>query len=113
MRQVGIIAAGALYALEHNLERIVEDHLRAKKLAKNLSSCELFAINLETVQTNILVIPLKPPLEVGRFCAKLAEKGVLAVPFGAGKIRVVAHLDINDEDIDRASEIMLETAGAQ
>ncbi|HBC47975.1 MAG TPA: low specificity L-threonine aldolase [candidate division Zixibacteria bacterium] len=113
MRQVGIIAAGALYALEHNLDRISEDHVRAKQLARNLASCELFGINLETVQTNILVITLKPPLEVSRFCAKLAEKGVLAVPFGAGKIRVVAHLDINDEDIERASKIMLETAGAQ
>jgi threonine aldolase len=112
MRQVGIIAAGALYALEHNLSRIADDHVRAKRLAKNLLACKLFGINLETVQTNILVITLKPPLEVGGFCARLAEKGVLAVPFGAGKIRVVAHLDIDDEDIEQASKIMLETAGA-
>ncbi len=112
MRQVGIIAAGALYALEHNLERITEDHRRAKTLATNLSKCELFNINLESVQTNILVITLKPPLEVGKFCSKLAEKGVLAVPFGAGKIRVVAHLDIDDNDIEKASKIMIETAGA-
>jgi threonine aldolase len=111
MRQVGIIAAGALYALEHNLERITEDHRRAKTLAMNLSKCEFFGINFEAVQTNILVMTLKPPLEVGKFCSRLSEKGVLAVPFGAGKIRVVAHLDIDDDDIERASKIMLETAG--
>jgi threonine aldolase len=112
MRQVGIIAAGALYALEHNLDRISEDHVRAQTLARNLAKYDLFEINLATVQTNILVITLKPPLEVGKYCSQLAEKGVLAVPFGAGKIRVVAHLDISDEDIERASKIMLETAGA-
>jgi threonine aldolase len=112
MRQVGIIAAGALFALENNLDRISEDHRRAAALARNLSACKLFEIIPETVQTNILVITLKPPLEVGRYCARLAERGVLAVPFGARRIRVVAHLDIDDDDIDKASKIMIETAGA-
>jgi threonine aldolase len=112
MRQVGIIASGALYALEHNLDRISEDHVRAKRLATNLSACKLFGINYATVQTNIIVITLKPPLEVGSFCAKLASKGVLAVPFGAVKIRVVTHLNIDDNDIEQASKLMLETAEA-
>ena len=111
MRQVGIIAAGALYALEHNLERIEDDHRRAATLARNLSSCDLFQIDFETIQTNIVVINLRPPLEVVSFCQKLAERGVLIVPFGAGRIRAVAHLDVNDEDIEKASKIMLEVAG--
>jgi threonine aldolase len=111
MRQVGIIAAGALYALRHNIDRISEDHRRAAILASNLSACKSFDIDFETVQTNILVISLKPPLEENSFCASLANKGVLAVPFGRGRIRVVAHLDINDEDIESASQAMLETAG--
>jgi threonine aldolase len=112
MRQVGIIAAGALYALENNLGRISDDHRRAAALARNLSSCNSFEIIPETVQTNILVITLKPPLEVGKYCARLAERGVLVVPFGARRIRAVAHLDIYDEDIVRASKVMIETAGA-
>ncbi len=112
MRQVGIIAAGALYALEHNIDRIPEDHCRMKKLAANLSGCSLFAINHATVETNILVIPLKPPLEVGKYCSRLAERGVLVVPFGARQIRVVTHLNIDDDDIDKASKVMLEVAGA-
>jgi threonine aldolase len=110
MRQVGIIAAAALYALENNLGRITEDHTRADRLAKNLRSCGLFDINPETVQTNILVITLKPPLEVGKFCSKLAERNILVVPFGAGRIRAVAHLDIDDEDIATAANAMLDIA---
>jgi threonine aldolase len=110
MRQVGIIAAGALYALENNLDRIREDHVRAARLAKILKTCDLFEINSETVQTNILVITLRLPLEVGRFVSRLAERGVLIVPFGAGRVRAVAHLDIDDEDIEVASRAMLEVA---
>jgi threonine aldolase len=112
MRQVGIIAAGALYALEHNLSRVGDDHKKAARLAKTLKTCDLFDINIETVQTNILVITLRPPLEVGSFCARLAERGVLVVPFGAGRIRAVAHLDVDDGDIETAAGIMLETAGS-
>jgi threonine aldolase len=110
MRQVGIIAAGALYALDHNLERISDDHRRAAALANNLKACGLFGINTETIQTNIVVITLKPPLEVDSFCAALARNGLLIVPFGAHRIRAVAHLDVDDGDIREASRIMLETA---
>ena len=111
MRQVGIIAAGALYAIENNLGRIREDHVRAAKLAKILGSCDLLDIKSETVQTNILVINLKPPLEVGKLVSKLAERGILVVPFGAGRIRAVAHLDIDDEDIEAAAKAILDIAG--
>lgn len=110
MRQAGIIAAGALYALEHNLDRVAEDHARARKLAENLARSPRFGINFETIQTNIVVIDLNPPLRVDAFCSKLAEQGVLAVAFGAGRIRAVAHLNIDDNDIAEASRIMLQTA---
>jgi threonine aldolase len=112
MRQVGIIAAAALYALENNLERISEDHRRAARLANSIKSCGLFEIDFETVKTNILVINLKPPLEANTFCARMAEKGVLIVPFGAGRVRAVAHLNIGDDDIEAASKAMLEIAGS-
>jgi threonine aldolase len=112
MRQVGIIAAGALYAIENNLSRIPDDHRRAKGLAEILEKCSLFDINSETVQTNILVISLKPPLDVSDFCARLAGRGVLVVPFGAGRIRAVAHLNIDDNDVEVAAKAMLELAAS-
>ncbi len=110
MRQVGVIAAGALYALEHNLDRIPDDHIRAKKLASNLQRSPHLEINPDDVQTNIVVIDLKPPLSPGTFCAKLKSEGVLVVPFGPARVRAVAHLDIDDENIEQASEIIIETA---
>ncbi len=109
MRQVGIIAAGALYALEHNYDRLIDDHRRAAKLVDNLLACKLFEFKKENIQTNIVVFSLKQPLKADILCHKLAEKNVLAIQFGAGRIRMVPHLDINDEDIERASQIILDT----
>jgi threonine aldolase len=110
MRQVGIIAAGALYALQNNLDRVVEDHVRAKKLASNLHPSPHLEINPDDVQTNIVVIGLKPPLSHDSFCARLKSEGVLLVPFGPARVRAVAHLHIDDNDIERASEIIMQTA---
>lgn len=110
MRQVGIIAAGALYALEHNLGRLVDDHRRAKKLAENLAESGLFEIDPDKVLTNIVVITLKSSISEEKFCEKLRSSGLLAVVFGKGKIRAVAHLDIDDNDVERASEIFIDTA---
>jgi threonine aldolase len=110
MRQVGVIAAAALFALEHNLDRIADDHVRAKKLVSNLQRSPYLEINPDDVQTNIVVIGLRPPLSEDSFCARLRSEGLLLVPFGHATVRAVAHLDINDDDIERASEIIIETA---
>ena len=110
MRQVGIIAAGALYALENNLERLIDDHRRAKKLAVSLAESGLFEIDPDAVLTNIVVIRLKSPVSEMEFCAKLESRGLLLVPFGRGRIRAVAHLDINDNDINEASGIIIDVA---
>ena len=110
MRQVGVIAAGALYAIEHNLDRIADDHVRARKLASNLQRSPHLDINPDNVQTNIVVIGLEQPLLQDSFCGRLKSEGVLLVPFGHARVRAVAHLDVNDEDIEQASEIIIETA---
>lgn len=110
MRQVGVIAAAALYALEHNLDRIGDDHIRAKRLASNLQQSPYLEINPDHIQTNIIVINLKQTLTENSFCARLKSEGLLLVPFGHGRVRAVAHLDVNDDDIERASEIIIETA---
>lgn len=110
MRQVGIIAAGALFALENNLDRIEEDHRRAKMLASLLSECDLFEITSEDIQTNIVILNLPDSIRVDKYIEKLANNGLLIVPFGAVSVRAVAHLNVDDEDISSAAEILIKTA---
>ena len=110
MRQVGIIAAGALFALENNLDRIKEDHRRAKMLASMLSECDLFEITSEDIQTNIVILNLPDSIKVDKYIEKLANNGLLIVPFGAASVRAVAHLNVDDEDISSAAEILIKTA---
>ena len=110
MRQVGIIASAALYALQNNYDRLKDDHVRAKKLARSLDSIEGININLDSVQSNIILF--KPELPVTEFLERAAEKGLLMVPFGIGIIRAVTHLDVDDEDIDGAIEIIADVASS-
>lgn len=110
MRQVGIIAAGALHALENNVGRVVDDHRRAGKLAALLAKSPHLDINPEEVQTNIVVIGLKPPLDENSLCAELKKNDVLLVPFGRARVRAVAHLDVDDHDIEMAAKTIIETA---
>jgi len=99
MRQAGVLAAAALYALEHHIERLHEDHANARLLAQGLASIGPFRPN--TPQTNIVVIDLLrgTPEE---WVAAFAEAGVLAVPFGRGRVRMVTHLDVSAADIEEA-----------
>ena len=106
MRQVGIIAAAGIYAIENNFNRLIEDHRNAKALAQGLSKILKISVDLESVQTNIVVIEIKEiGMEVGEVLEKLKKRGVLAVPFGKTKIRCVTHLDVNRDDIYRALEV--------
>lgn len=109
MRQVGILAAGAIYALDHNIARLAEDHDNAWYLAESLSEIEDLYIDLDSVQTNIVVISVeKSGRPVSDIVAALKEKGVLAIPFGRSKIRCVTHLDVNRGDITETIKIFRE-----
>lgn len=103
MRQSGILAAAGLYALEHNFSRLVEDHANARHLAENLANLRGFRVDLDTVQTNIVIADVK---ETGKTVAevveRLKESGVWVVPFGPTRIRAVCHLDVNRSEIDTA-----------
>jgi threonine aldolase len=110
MRQVGIIAAGALFALENNQDRIIEDHRRARELARLLNESGLFEINPDEVQTNIVVINLPSHINLGNFIDKLKSRGLLVVPFGVSRIRAVAHLNVDDDDISHSAEILIDSA---
>ena len=106
MRQAGILAAAALYALDHHIDLLEEDHRRAQQLANALSQIPLFEFTPSTVETNIIVLPLhdpqKSPEEV---VSQLKSEGILCVPFGPHEIRLVTHLGISDADIARTIEV--------
>jgi threonine aldolase len=105
MRQAGIIAAGSLYAFEHNRERLVEDHERAKRLAEGLAEA---GYEVQAPETNIVLVGVG---SAGRFLEAMAREGVLAVPRDAGRVRFVTHLDVGDEEIERAMEAAARVSG--
>jgi threonine aldolase len=110
MRQAGIIAAGALYALEHNIERLAEDHANAKRLALTLADMPDVSIDPATVETNILFFDLSPALGTAKaLCDKLHERGVWMLPTGPQRVRAVTHLDVSAEAIERAITIIHDT----
>jgi len=103
MRQVGIIAAAGIYALDHNIDRLGDDHRKARWLAETLSRLPGLTIDLESVQTNIVVIDVAGSGLSVEECTNMLEKqGVLVIPFGRTTVRAVTHLDIDDEDIEKA-----------
>ncbi len=105
MRQVGIIAAAGLYAIKNNIERLKEDHEKAKILARHLADFESVDVDLESVQTNILSFtPKRISVEEG--IAKCDENGLLVGKGGIGKIRIVTHLDISFEEIEKVKNIL-------
>jgi threonine aldolase len=107
MRQAGIIAAGALYALEHNRERLVEDHEKARFFAEEVGSLRGFVVDMETVQTNIVIVDIqRDDLTPAAVLEKMMDKGVLLSAGSPGKIRAVMHLDVSMEEVRRAAAII-------
>jgi len=96
MRQAGVIAAGALYALQNNIERLAEDHKRAKEIGACLAQCT-FVQELFPVCTNIIIFKLKDQVPSDVFLEKLKAEGIIANTMGKQCIRFVTHLDFNDE----------------
>ncbi len=102
MRQAGVLAAAGLYALEHNIERLADDHARARRLAEAVDSMDGFAVSLEAVETNMCYISLTSGQSAGDVIAALGEKGVDLLEVGPNTLRAVCHLHIEDDDIERA-----------
>lgn len=106
MRQSGIIAAAGLYALDHHTDRLADDHRRAQRLAELLSDS---ALGISTVDTNVVVLDSAAAgWDRALLLRRLADEGVLlsAIPH-PGRIRAVTHLDVADEDVERAAAVML------
>lgn len=100
MRQAGIIAAGGLYALQHNVERLKTDHENAKQLETALNALS-WVDSCIPVETNIVVAQLVHPEKLPAIIEQLKQSGILAMAFGKGMIRFVTHLDISTSDIDQ------------
>ncbi|MEJ7870880.1 MAG: GntG family PLP-dependent aldolase [Rubrobacteraceae bacterium] len=98
MRQAGVIAAASLHAFEHHIERLAEDHERARNLAAGL---EKSGYTVEPPETNIVLVEVG---EAEAFLRALAEQGVLATPWGKSTVRMCTHLDIGDEEITAVVE---------
>jgi threonine aldolase len=102
MRQAGILAAAAIYAMDHHFERLSEDHRRAKKLGEFIATLPDVELDLETVQTNIIIFDIrKRGVDGQKFVDLLASEGVGMITFARTKIRAVTHLHISDTDIEQ------------
>ena len=111
MRQVGIIAAGALYALQHHRERLTEDHANAQILADAVRGASGLELTPDEVDTNIVYFDVAA--EVGSaadFVAALQNEGVLTLAVGPTRIRMVTHLDVDEAGVRRAAEIIPQVA---
>lgn len=103
LRQSGIIAAAALYALDHHVDRLQEDHRNARRLADGLARLEGLRIDPQTVETNLVFFELAPEFGTAvQLAAALREEGILAGPMGGQRLRMVTHLDVTAEDVEAA-----------
>ncbi len=112
MRQIGLLAAAGHYALEHNIDRMAEDHARAKKMAIALAAHDSSLIDPATVDTNIVGLELSQAgITAADFAARCKEKGLWVSALGKSYARLVTHLDFDDVQCDEAIAIMLEVLG--
>jgi threonine aldolase len=107
MRQSGILSAAGLYALEHNLERLGEDHDNARLIAGRLSDVPGVRLDLATVQSNIVIFRLEPEApDAATVVARAKEAGVLVNAFAARTVRAVTHLNVTREECAKAAEVL-------
>ena len=107
MRQSGILAAAGLYALEHNLGRLTEDHANARLLAERLAGLRGVSLDLATVQSNIVIFRMEAGApDAATIVARAQEAGVLVSAFGVRIVRAVTHLDVSRDQCRRAADLL-------
>jgi len=105
MRQVGILAAAALYALDHHIGRLAEDHQRAAALARCLAECGA-EVDMHATQTNIVIADFESfHLSAPQLAKEFENQGVLCIAFSDTRIRFVTHLDITDDSIEKTCQV--------
>ena len=112
MRQAGIVAAAGLYALDHNVERLADDHARARRLAEGWAAAGV-AVDVELVESNFVQVDVRA-MGVGEHdaLARIRSEGVLLSQTKPGVIRAVTHMDVGDEDIEQALAAVPRAVGA-
>jgi len=98
-----VLAAAGLYALDHNIARLADDHSRARRLAEACADAQPGCVDPAEVETNIVAVRVADPAQAIAACQ---AGGVLVGPLGAGAIRFVTHLDIDDEAVERAAPVL-------
>ncbi|HEY0672308.1 MAG TPA: aminotransferase class I/II-fold pyridoxal phosphate-dependent enzyme, partial [Longimicrobiales bacterium] len=105
MRQSGILAAAGSYALQHNRQRLREDHDHARLLAARISG--LSGVRVTEPETNIVMIDIeRADMAAGDVVSKLKEQGVLMVEFNKTRVRAVTHMDVTRQDVERAADAL-------
>ena len=100
MRQAGFLAAAGIYSLDNNINRLAEDHKKAKDIELVLNSLS-YVKKVEPVETNIIIFYVKDYLNADNFIANMAKKNILLTQMGDGKIRIVTHLDFSEEMLEK------------
>jgi threonine aldolase len=109
MRQAGMLAAACLYAMDHHVQRLTDDHRRAKELERALLELPSIAAVMP-VETNIIILTLAGDRMAAPFIAALRERGILAAAFGPQMVRLVTHLDVDDAAINHTISVLQELA---
>ena len=104
MRQTGILAAACLYALDHNLERLADDHRNARMLADRFA--DHHAVTVVEPETNIVMFELREGLSASDTVARLETAGVRLVEFGATRVRAVLHADVSQDAVHQAADLL-------
>ncbi|MCG3173257.1 MAG: L-allo-threonine aldolase [Myxococcota bacterium] len=113
MRQAGYLAAAGIYALDHHIERLAEDHRNARRLAELLAASPALSLDVSVVETNIFFVDMTPSAKIpaAEWTRKCRERGLVIDPVGERRVRFVTHLDVNAEDMETAARIALESLG--
>jgi len=112
MRQVGVLAAAGRYALDHHLARLADDHARARRLADAVAAVRPEIVDPVTVETNIVVLDLAPAgLAAADVAAAARDSGVLISVLGPHRVRLVTHLDVDDDACEHAADVLAKVLG--
>jgi threonine aldolase len=107
MRQVGVLAAAGRYALDHHLARLADDHARARRLADAVAAVRPEIVDPATVETNIVALDLAPAgLAAADVAAAARDSGVLVSVLGPRRLRLVTHLDVDDDACEHAAGVL-------
>ena len=111
MRQAGILAAGALYALDHHIDRLADDHANARRLAEGIRSIGRLGLVSDRVDTNLLFFRVDPSWGAASdFSSRLRQRGLRMNAFDRHTLRAVTHLNVNTDDVDHAIDILRQVA---